>query len=69
MQLFFDQTLVDTLSTSVAPYSTEGTDPVTHAADRVYSTEEKGSTLLTVAGSVAEGYTATFNAYMPISGS
>jgi len=66
MQVFFDQTLVDTLSTSVAPYSSEGTDPTTNAVDRVYSTEEDGTTLLTLGGSTAAGYTTTFNAYMPI---
>ena len=65
-QLFFDQTLVNTLATTVAPYSTEGTNPTTNASDRVYTTEEKGTTLLTLTGSTAAGYTATFNAYMPI---
>ena len=66
MQLFFDQTLIDTLSTSVAPYSTLGTDPTTNASDHVYTPEEKGTTLLTLVGSTADGYAATFNAYMPI---
>ncbi len=66
MQLFFDQTLVNTLSTSVAPYSSEGTNPTTNASDRVNTTEEDGTTLLTLTGSTAAGYAATFNAYMPI---
>lgn len=66
VQLFFDQTLIDTLATSVAPYSSEGTDPTTNASDRVYSTEEDGTTALTLAGSTTAGYTATFKAYMPI---
>lgn len=67
MQLFFDQTLIDTLATSVAPYSQEGTDPTTNASDRVYTTEEDGTTLLTLGGSTSAGYSATFKAYMPIS--
>ncbi len=66
VQLFFDQTLVNTINTTIAPYSTDGTDPITNATDRVYSTEEKGTTLLTLTGSITAGYTATFNAYMPI---
>jgi len=66
MQVFFDQTLIDTLSTSVSPYSTEGTNPTTNASDRVYTQQEQGTTLLTLTGSNTAGYTATFNAYMPI---
>ena len=66
MQVFFDQTLVNTLSTSVAPYSSEGTNPTTNASDRVNTTEEDGTTVLTLTGSSSTGYTATFNAYMPI---
>ena len=67
MQVFFDQTLIDTISTTISPYSTEGKNPTTNADDRVYSSQEKGTTLLTLTGSTTAGYTATFNAYMPIS--
>lgn len=66
MQVFFDQTLIDTLATSVAPYSSEGTNSTTNASDRVYSQQEKGTTLLTLSGSDTAGYTATFNIYLPI---
>ncbi len=66
MQVFFPQTLVDTLETSVAPYTSEGTNPTTNASDRVYTQQENGSTLLTLSGSTSAGYTATFKAYMPI---
>jgi len=66
MQFFFDQTLIDTLATSVSPYSSEGTNPTTNASDRVYSTEEDGTTLMTLSGSTADGYTATAKAYLPI---
>ena len=41
MQLLFDQTFVNTLATSVAPYSSEGTNPTTNASDRVNSTVVK----------------------------
>jgi hypothetical protein len=67
MQVFFNQTLVDTIDTSVAPYSSEGKNNTTNASDHVYTTEEQGTTLLTLTGSNSAGYTATFNAYMTIS--
>ena len=66
MQLFFDQTLIDTLDTTIAPYSTEGTNPTTNATDRVYSQQEDGTTLMTLTGSLASGYTASFSVYLPI---
>jgi protocatechuate 3,4-dioxygenase beta subunit len=66
MQLFFDQTLIDTLASSVSPYSTEGANPTTNASDHVYSNEESGTTLMTLAGSTTAGYTATAMAYLPI---
>jgi protocatechuate 3,4-dioxygenase beta subunit len=66
MQLFFDQTLIDTLSTSVSPYSAEGQNSTTNANDHVYTPEEEATTLLTLVGSTEAGYTATFNAHMPI---
>jgi len=66
MQVFFDQTLIDTLATSVSPYSAEGANPTTNATDRVYSQQEDGTTLLTLSGSTSAGYSATFSAYLPI---
>jgi len=54
------------LATTVSPYSSEGTNPTTNASDRVYSTEEDGTTLMTLSGSTAAGYTATAKAYLPI---
>ncbi len=66
MQLFFDQTLIDTLATSVSPYSSEGTNSTTNATDRVYSEQEDGTTLMTLTGSNSAGYTASFNIYLPI---
>lgn len=66
MQLFFDQTLLDTLDTTVSPYSSEGTNPTTNATDRVYSQQEDGTTLMTLTGSVTDGYVATAKVYLPI---
>ena len=66
MQIFFDQTLVDTINTTISPYSAEGKNPTTNASDRVYSAQENGTTLVTLTGSIATGYATTFNAYMPI---
>jgi protocatechuate 3,4-dioxygenase beta subunit len=66
MQLFFDQTLIDTLATSVSPYSSEGKNPTTNASDRVYSQQENGTTLMTLTGSTSEGYAASFNIDLPI---
>jgi protocatechuate 3,4-dioxygenase beta subunit len=66
MQVFFDQTLVDTIDTTVSPYAAEGKNPTTNAIDNIYSSEEKGTTVVTLTGSVATGYTGAFSAYMPI---
>lgn len=66
MQLFFDQTLIDTLDTTVSPYSSEGQNPTTNASDRVYSEQEDGTTLMTVTGSISAGYAATASVYLPI---
>jgi hypothetical protein len=66
MQLFFDQTLVDTLSTTASPYTNEGTNSTTNASDRVYTDQEQGTTLLTLTGSVTAGYAATFSVHLPI---
>ncbi len=66
MQVFFDQTLIDTLDTSVSPYSSEGKNPVTNASDRVYAQQEDGTTLMTLSGSTSAGYSASAKAYLPI---
>lgn len=66
VQLFFDQTLVDTIDTTVAPYSSEGKNSTTNAGDRVYTTQEQGTTLMSAAGSNTAGYAATAKIYLPI---
>ncbi|WP_263375491.1 Ig-like domain repeat protein [Granulicella aggregans] len=65
-QLFFDQTFVDTLDTTVSPYSSEGRNSVTNAGDSIY-TAEGGTTLLSLSGSASAGYTASFSVYLPLS--
>jgi protocatechuate 3,4-dioxygenase beta subunit len=65
-QVFFAQTLVDTLATSVAPYNAQGTNSTTNASDHVYSGETNGETLMTLVGDTTNGYAATFAIYLPI---
>lgn len=65
-QCFFDQTFIDRLATSVAPYNTEGTNPTTNVSDHVYAGEENGANLLVVTGSDTAGYTAAITIYLPI---
>lgn len=66
MQLFFDQSTVDTIDTTLSPYSTEGKNSTTNATDRVYSEQEDGTTLMTLTGDSTNGYAATLNIYLPI---
>jgi hypothetical protein len=67
MQLFCEPTLTYTLETSVSPYSSEGENTTTNPTDRVYTEQEDGTTLTTLSGSTAAGYTATAKIYLPIS--
>jgi protocatechuate 3,4-dioxygenase beta subunit len=68
-QCFFDQTFVDTLSTSVTPYSAEGKNPTTNVSDHVYSQEEDGANLLALTGDNTSGYTAEVTIVLPITAS
>ncbi len=65
-QVFFEQTFLDTLATSVAPYDSEGKNPTTNASDRVYSQQTKGSNVLTLSGDTTDGYTASLTIGLPI---
>jgi protocatechuate 3,4-dioxygenase beta subunit len=65
-QCFFDQTFVDTLDTTVAPYSAEGQNPTTNAGDRVYAQQENGANQLVLAGDTTTGYTTSITIYVPI---
>jgi protocatechuate 3,4-dioxygenase beta subunit len=64
-QLFFDQTFIDSLDTTVTPYRSEGKNSVTNAGDSIY-TSEGGTTMLSLSGSATAGYTATFSIYLPL---
>lgn len=65
-QLFFAQTLVDTLDTTVAPYSAEGVNPTTNATDRVYAVQTSGNMQMTLSGDDTNGYTAAVTISLPI---
>lgn len=65
-QLFFDQTFIDSLDTTVTPYESEGKNSVTNAGDSIYNSEG-GTTLLSLSVSASAGYTATFSIYLPLS--
>jgi protocatechuate 3,4-dioxygenase beta subunit len=65
-QLFFPQTLDDTLATSVTPYSAEGKNPTTNAGDHVYSGETDGANLLSLTGDSTSGYAAAVTIGLPI---
>ena len=65
-QLFFPQDVIDTINTTINPYSAEGTNPTTNASDHVYSGETDGANLLTLSGDNTNGYTATIKINLPI---
>jgi protocatechuate 3,4-dioxygenase beta subunit len=65
-QVFFPQTLVDTISTTISPYDTEGTNPTTNATDRVYAQQTLGQNLLSLTGDTTSGFSASFSIYLPI---
>lgn len=57
-QLFFDQTLIDAITTTVAPYSSHGVPDTTNANDNIY----KSATQLTLAtAGSGRGYTAALS--------
>jgi len=65
-QLFFPQALIDTLNSSVAPYSSHGTNSTTNASDHVYTPETDGETELSLSGSTSSGYSASYTVGLPI---
>ncbi len=64
-QLFFDQTFIDNLDTTVSPYASEGKNSVTNAGDSIYNSEG-GTTILSLSGSASAGYQASFSIYLPL---
>jgi protocatechuate 3,4-dioxygenase beta subunit len=67
-QLFFPQATIDTINTTVAPYSSHGTNSTTNASDQVYTPQTEGETELTLTGDTTSGYSATFKIGLPITG-
>jgi protocatechuate 3,4-dioxygenase beta subunit len=65
-QLFFPQDTIDTINTTISPYSAEGTNPTTNATDHVYSGEVEGANVLTLSGDTTSGFTATAKINLPI---
>jgi protocatechuate 3,4-dioxygenase beta subunit len=65
-QVFFAQTLIDSINATVAPYSAHGTNPTTNASDQVYAQETQGRNELALVGDMTSGYTATFSIGLPI---
>jgi protocatechuate 3,4-dioxygenase beta subunit len=65
-QLFFDQTLSDSIYTSVAPYNSRGTDSTTNANDHVFTGETKGENLVALTGDSTNGYAGTCTISLPI---
>ena len=69
-QLFFPQSFLNTIDTTVAPYSTRGLADTTNASDMVFNTTTTSGvtagslTTLTLTGSTATGYSATYNIYV-----
>jgi hypothetical protein len=65
-QVFVDQTFIDRLATSVAPYSAEGKNPTTNATDRVFSEQTSGANVLSLSGDDTNGYAAVLTIVLPI---
>ncbi|HTQ42585.1 MAG TPA: hypothetical protein VMI75_07480 [Polyangiaceae bacterium] len=65
-QCFFDQTFVDTLYTTVSPYTSKGKNPTTNAGDHVFAQEEDGANVLALTGDDTSGYSASLTIRLPI---
>jgi protocatechuate 3,4-dioxygenase beta subunit len=68
-QLFFDQSFINSLFTTTAPYSTRGLPDTTNASDMVYNTTTStgaaaGPFLTLGLTQTASGYAATYNVYV-----
>lgn len=66
-QLFFPQDTIDTINTSISPYSSHGSNPTTNAGDHVYASETQGQNVLSLTGDTTSGFTSTIKINLPIS--
>jgi hypothetical protein len=67
--MFFPQTIVNTIDTTIAPYSSHGANSTTNAGDRVYTTQTDGKMELTLTGDATAGYSARVTIALPITAS
>lgn len=65
-QLFFPQATINTINTTVSPYSSKGTNSTTNATDHVYTTETDGKMEVVLSGDNTNGYVATIVIGLPI---
>lgn len=65
-QLFFPQSLVDTIDTTISPYSSEGKNSTTNSGDRVYTDQTGGKMEMTLSGDSTNGYVASVIIGLPI---
>jgi protocatechuate 3,4-dioxygenase beta subunit len=65
-QCFFDQTFIDMLYTTVAPYSARGANPTTNAGDHVFAGETNGANVLALTGDTPNGFAASLTIRLPI---
>ena len=65
-QLFFPQDTINTVYTTISPYSSHGANSTTNANDHVYTPETEGTTLLTLTGDATSGFAATFKINLPV---
>jgi protocatechuate 3,4-dioxygenase beta subunit len=65
-QIFFAQSLVDSINTTVSPYSSHGSNPTTNAIDRVYEAQTEGLMEVVLTGNTTVGYTTTVTIGLPI---
>jgi protocatechuate 3,4-dioxygenase beta subunit len=65
-QIFFAQSLVESVNTTVTPYSTHGENPTTNANDRVYEEQTEGMMEAVLTGNNSVGYTTTVTIGLPI---
>jgi protocatechuate 3,4-dioxygenase beta subunit len=65
-QLFFPQTTIDVINTTVAPYKTKGANTTTNADDQVFSPQTGGKTVLPLSGNNTNGYSSSITISLPV---
>ncbi len=65
-QIFFAQSVVDSINTTIAPYRSHGTNPTTNESDRVYAEQTEGLMEVALTGDASAGYTTTITVSLPI---